>query len=216
MKVISQATAEPIDIATARKQCKVDADQPDDKGGFVSEDDDLIMMYVGAAREWCEAHMGVTIAPATVETTLDAFPASATANGVTTGGAITLEAAPVLAVLAITYLDEDGMDQVVDQGVYVLDATGSGLPVVRCQAGQIWPTTDGSVENVKIDYVVGYSDPTQSPTPVALPYSIKVGILLLTAHLYKNRESTVEQALAEMPMGVRFFLGPKKIRRGFA
>lgn len=215
MKVIFEATTEPIDIDTARKQCKVDADIPDGSGGFTSEDDDLIMMYLGAAREWCEAHLGVKIAPTTVQTTLDSFPASTTANNVETGGPITLESSPVLALLAITYIDADGLDAVVDDSVYYLD-TGPAIPLVRCHTGQVWPTTDGSVENVKVDYSVGYSDPTQSPSPAPIPKSMKIAILLLTSHLYDHRSSTIENALSEMPMGVSFFLGPFKVRRAFA
>lgn len=215
MKIIMDATTEPIDIETARKQCKVDADISDGEGGFTSEDDDLIMMYLGAAREWCEAHLGTKIAATTVETTLDTFPASTTANNVATGGPITLESSPVISLLAITYLDADSLDAVVDSSVYYLDTTPA-IPVVRCHPGQVWPTSDGSVENIRVDYVVGYSDPSQSPTPAALPKSIKVAILLLTAHLYDHRSSTVEKALSEMPMGVCYFLGPYKVRRAFA
>lgn len=48
--------------------------------------------------------------------------------------------------------------------------------------------------------------------------SIKCAIMLMTGHLYKNRESTVDStktgATLEMPMGVKFFLYPYRVEVG--
>jgi len=201
MKIIAPATAEPISLELARRQCRVDAEGSPP----VHIDDDLIMMYVSAAREWCEMYLGTNIAPATAEIRLSAFPTAE----------ITLESGPVLGVLQITYLDVDSAEQLVPDTVYELDSTGQ-VAVIRLRADQSWPDTDASNNNVSIQYSIGYSLPGTSPQDAPLPKSIQIAILLLTSHLYKHRDSTTEVALAEIPMGVKFFLFPFRLKLGFA
>lgn len=201
MKIISEAIAEPITRALAYKQCKIDPEGSPP----AHEDDDLLDIYISAAREWCEAYLGLRIAPTQVQIALDDFPTAE----------IVLEGGPVLAVASIAYLDADGAEQVVDVATYELDTTAQ-VAVIRLLAHETWPKSDGTNNNVKIDYSIGYSLPADSPQDATLPRSMKAAMLLLIAHLYRNRESTVEKALSEMPMGVRFLLSPFKLRRGFA
>ena len=200
MKIITPATTEPITLALARKQCKVDPEGSPP----VHEDDELIELFTATAREWCESYLGTLIAPTLVEISGDEF-----------ADEITLESGPVLSVESITYYDEDSVQQTVDPGDYELDTTEQ-IAVIRLVGDATWPTTDATNDNIRVRYTIGYSVAGESPQVAPLPKSIKTAILLLTSHLYKNRDSTVEQALAEMPMGVRFFLGPLMLRRRFA
>lgn len=200
MKIISAATTEPITLAQARKQCKVDAEGSPP----THEDDDLITIYMKAAREWCEKFLGAQIAPSIAEMAFTSFTDT-----------IAIEGGPVAGVVGISYFDEDGTFLAVDPAVYALDTTEQ-VAVIRLNTDQAWPTTNGENDNIKIQYALGYSIPGDSPQDAPLPSSVKAAILLLLAHLYKNRESTVEQALSVTPMGVRFLLAQYQIRRGFA
>lgn len=200
MRIITPAITEPITLAQARKQCKVDASGSPP----THEDDDLIAIFTSAAREWCEDELGRIVAPTLVETALSAFPAAE----------ITLESAPASNV-SITYYDEDSVLQIVDPSIYALDTTGQ-VAVVRLLADQTWPTTDASNDNVRVQYIVGYSAAGDSPQDYPLPARIKTAILLVLGHLYAHRQNTIEGNLTEIPFGACALLSPLKLRKGFA
>ena len=201
MKIIIPATSEPVTLEMARKQCKVDATGSPP----THEDDDIIELFISAAREWCEAYLGLTVAPTVVEITLDAFPDEE----------LPLESGPVLGITSIYYFDEDGIEQLLDSSVYRLDTTDP-IAVLRLNTDQEWPATDDTTDAVRVRYTIGYSAAGESPQDYPLPKSIQVAILLLIAHLYENRSNTVTQALTAIPYGVTTFLSPLKLRRGFA
>lgn len=201
MKIITPATAEPVSLELARKQCRVDAEGSPP----THVDDDLITLYVTSAREWCEAYLGMIVAPTTVEISVDAFP----------DGVLVLPTGPVLSIVSVTYRDADGNELLLDDSLYELD-TSEQIPAVRLLPDQVWPATDGSADNVRAQFSVGYSPVGDSPQTAPLPGSIRVAILLITAHLYAHREDSIERALTLIPMGARMFLNPLKLRRGFA
>lgn len=204
MKIITPATVEPISLALARKQCKIDAELAGSPPVLVHEDDELLEVFISAAREWCEDYLGLLIAPTVVEIRLSDF-----------NGDIVLESGPVLLVNSIAYVDADGIAQLADEAIYALDTTEQ-VAAIKLVDDAEWPTTDGSNDNISVQYTVGYSVPGESPQDSPLPKRIKVAMLLLIAHLYKNRESTVERALTEIPMGVTSMLFPLRLRKGFA
>ena len=201
MKIITPPASEPITLEMARKQCKVDAEGSPP----THEDDDIIELFVSAAREWCEAYLGRAVAPTLVEISLDAFP----------DAEITLESGPVLGVSGLYYLDEDGIEQTLDPSVYRLDTT-EPVAVLRLNTDESWPATENTTDAVRVQYTIGYSASGDSPQDAPLPKSIQVAILLLVAHLYENRSNTVVQALSNIPFGVTAFLSPLKLRKGFA
>lgn len=200
MKFITQPV-EPIRIELARKQCKLD---PEGSPPTHEDDDLLTEIYIPAAREWCEMYLGARIATVLGELAFTSFTDT-----------ITLEQGPVAAVDSVSYLDVDGNELVVDSSVYNLDTTGQ-VAFVRLNSGQAWPSTNAANDNIKVRYYLGYSAVGDSPQDNPLPASIKAAILLLLAHLYKNREATVEQALTTMPLGVKALLASFQIRKGFA
>lgn len=227
MKIIIPATVEPITLAMARKQCKVDAEGSPP----AHEDDDLIALYLSAAREWCEAYMGRIVAPTLVEIALDEFPknfrtrpngwlpgqvfADFTGVSLLRSTQIVLEQGPVLGVQSITYVNEFGMDMVVDPGIYMLD-TEDQIAAIVLHSGASWPEAKALPNSIRVRYVLGYSLPGDSPQEAPLPKSIQIAILLLLAHLYRNREATIDANLMMVPMGVTAFLSPLKLRSGFA
>lgn len=207
MNVISYAIAEPITLAQARKQCRVDP-----TGSPPTHvDDDLIEIFMGAAREWAETELGRIIAPTLVQSSANAFPASIGS----TQDTLTLETAPVLGITSIVYDDEDEVEQTLDASLYTLDQTAQ-IPVVRLVSGESWPATAAIANAVRVTYTVGYSAVGDSPQSYPLPYRIKASILLVIGHLYKNRENTIAQNLQTIPMGAASFLAGISLRRGFA
>lgn len=201
MKIIAPPTDEPITLDIARKQCRIDPDGSPP----THEDDDLVTIYMSTAREWCEAYTGLALAPTTVQIALDAFPS----------GTLTLESGPVLGNITVNYLDTDGVEQTFGDSFYMLD-TNAQIPVLRLLPDQAWPATQNVAGAVVVQYDIGFSTDSDSPISNPIPNSIKAAILLLTSHLYKNRDSTTEQALIETPMGVIHFLQPYIVRRRFA
>jgi len=204
VKIITPATTEPVSLVTARLQCKVDAEGSPP----THVDDPLLELFTTAAREWVEAYLGAIVAPTTVQTELDDFPSD--------DGDLTLESGPVLDVQSITYTDDNGDPQTVDEATYTLD-TRTEPAVLRLLDGESWPTDVGTVNaGIKVNYVVGYSGDADSPMIAPLPKSIKVAILLILAHLYRNRENSTVVSLQTIPFGATALLGPLKRKMGFA
>ena len=185
----------------ARKQCRVDATGSPP----AHEDDDLITIYLKAAREYCEQDLGTAIAPTGVQIALTAFPSDQ----------ITLQSGPVISIMSITYFDTNEVEQVIDPSVYTLDTSGQ-LSYVRLNAGQEWPDSGVTNDPIRVNYVIGYTAEGDSPQTTPLPTSVKLAILLLRGHFYTHRESTIAANLAELPMGVCQLLSPFKLRSGFA
>ena len=67
--------------------------------------------------------------------------------------------------------------------------------------GKTWPTHLVDQNSVTVTWWAGYSaDGTSVPAPV------KSAILMLVAHLWRNREMAAETALSEVPMGTKALL----------
>lgn len=216
MKIITPAITEPITLALARKQCKIDATGSPP----AHEDDDLLQIFISAAREWAEDELGLIVAPSLVESTYDEFPADETVTNtagtaVTRAGTLALESGPVLSISSITYLDASDVLQTLDSSLYTLDTTEQ-IAVVRLNSGEAWPDTSSDANAVTVRYIVGYSLDADSPQDAPIPKRIKLAILLVLAHFYAHREQTVTQSLTEIPFGACALLSPLKLRRGFA
>lgn len=195
-------TAEPIDLPTARAQCRVDL-----YGSPPASPDDFWLTNVGipGARAGCEGWLGASVAQQTIRLYGSKFSTSP----------IELPFGPVQSITSITYFDVDDAQQTVDSANYVLN-TAPRLALLTAAADTPWPTTNGAPDSVVIEYVAGYLAPTASPPPV-VPTGITTGMLLLLAHLYRNREGTTSLAnMQELPFGVTFFLEPFRRRLSMA
>jgi uncharacterized phiE125 gp8 family phage protein len=201
MNIITAAVAEPIPVTLARKQCRIDGDY----------EDELLEIYITAAREWAETELGRCVAPTLVRTTGSAFPADVASAP----GTIVLETGPVQRVVGIDYDDEDGVLQTLDPALYAIDDTGE-IPVVRLVGDATWPATSTAANPVRVNYMVGYSAVGDSPQDFPLPGRIKAAMLLVIGHLNANRQDSVEKALTTIPLGAKRFLVGISLRRGFA
>lgn len=199
-RVILQPTEELLTIEECRAHLNVQPYPPEDEDGSdVHPDDDLIMAMQGAAREYCENYLGLTLAPRTYELAMDSFPS----------GAITISSPPLLEVQSITYqeLDSDELpvDIEVDPEDYIVDTFASRIVPVTS-----WPIVTTATNAIRVIYLAGTSE--SEP----LPYGVRAALLLVLGHLYENRENSVDAATYKIPLGAESLLQFYRVRLGMA
>lgn len=221
--VIEQPTTEPISVDEARAQCEAARYEDSDVDPL---DDQMFAGWIAAAREYCEDFTGLSLATKVLEVDLESFP-TVLADG---SKAIELPGGPVRAIVHIMtpalgelgseYSSDDvDSDELVGEtvyadgqvypGVYSLDAARSRVYPVGD-----WPSITAGTGAVRIRYLAGYG--VDSDGGQALPSVIRAAMLLVIGHLYANRESTTEKAMATLPMGVHSLLRPRRARLGMA
>lgn len=170
--LITEPTAEPVTLAEAKAHCRVE----------VADDDALIGVLIGAAREQVEHILGRALMTQTWERVLDAFPA----------GAIELGMPPVQSITSIKYLDAAGAEQTLAPSAYALDADslpGWALP----DADTDWPDTQAVANAVRVRFAAGYA------SAAAVPDSIKQWILIHVGYWYGNREAAAAVEMKRLP-----------------
>jgi uncharacterized phiE125 gp8 family phage protein len=167
LKLITAPTVEPVTLAEAKIQCRVDTD--------ITTDDALLTGLIAAAREACEHELGRALLEQVWERTLDVFPCD--------GGGIALGMPPVSAIGSITYLDADGAEQVMDQSAHSLDSASDSEAFALPAAGTDWPTTGDYLNAVRVRFTCGFG-----PDAADVPQAIRAWILLKVAALYVGGE----------------------------
>lgn len=150
-KVVTPVSVEPVTIAEALLQCKVDADDTTHNA--------LITSLITAAREFAEHYTGRALAAQTLQGALDSFPAC---------DYIDLPMPPVSAVTSIKYTDTAGAEQTLSSSAYALSAYGLSNRVNLAADGE-WPSTKEVADAVRVVFVTGYT---------AAPKAVKAAILL--------------------------------------
>lgn len=203
MRVVVPPTTEPVTLEEARLQCSIDAE-----GSPPSHPaDPMLERLITASRERCEMYLGRAIAPQTIEYAYDEFPAA--------NGSFEVHYQPLLAVDSIWYYDSDMVSLMLDPSYYTFNVDAyPGRIILNTDLS--WPIAYEMASAVRVRYVAGYAAPGTSPTEPALPAGIKTAILLMVATMWKNRENLSAVDLNEIPMGVKFWLAPYKLTRGFA
>lgn len=173
-----------VGLALAKAHLRVDG----------SDDDVLIGAYLAAACSaidgpfgWLGRALGVQV----LEYRADDFGCSPT-------GAIPLPYGPVIGVVSVEHLDDDGADQTLVQDVDYVLVDGE----VRPAFNKNWPSVRRFPDSVRIRYRAGYvQDPLADPLVAAIPPAITAAVLLITGDLYAFRETSVVGATAaEIPM----------------
>lgn len=153
-KVITPVTAEPVSLAEARLQCKVDSDD--------ASHDAVLTSLITAAREYAEHFTGRALAPVTLEAALDAFPWCSEG--------FDLPCPPVTEITSIKYTDPAGVEQTLAPAAYSLSTYGDSRTVTPA-AGTFWPATFGVPDAVRVRFTAGYAGDT-------LPQALKAAMLL--------------------------------------
>jgi len=105
---------------------------------------------------------------------------------------------PLQSVTSITYTDPTGNPQTLPAPSYAVDKD-SDPPRVMPVVGTLWPTTSPLPNNIKIEFVAGFTDPS------LVPDNIKSALKLIIGDLYENREQSLigtRLAVVELPRGV--------------
>lgn len=188
LEVVTPPATPPVSLEEAKLHLRVDHD----------DEDALITGYVAAATEWAEDFQQRSFVTRTYELVLPRFPSG--------GRVIRLPKPPAQSVTSIAYLDRDEATVTFDAGGYMLLKAQHGEIHLRAEA---WPRTAERGDAVTITYVAGYGD------AAAVPEVAKSAILLLTGHLYENRETVVVASGPpfSLPLGAQSLLS---LRRAFA
>lgn len=191
-QVVTQPTAEPISLQQAKDHLRVD----------VSADDDLIALYITAARRFCEHYCSSAFMPQTIRQDLDDLP----------DDVISLVVNPVQSVSNVKYYDTDGVLQTLSTSLYTVDTISNPARVIR-KWDETWPVTESRGGAVQVTYVAGYAEGSPADDPQNVPADIKCAILLILGDLYENRENTlvgtvVSANAMELPMAAKMLLQP--------
>ncbi len=162
--LVTAPAAEPLSLAEAKLHLRVDD----------NADDALIGALITAARQHAEHDTRRALVTQTWKLALDAFPEAE----------VTLDHAPVSAVVSVVYTDTDGASQTLQASAYQLDAITEPCRLVPAY-GSSWPATRAQLNAVSITYTCGYG------APEAVPESIKRWMLLRIGALYENREEVL-------------------------
>lgn len=192
--------------------------------------DDVWLMTAGipGARDWAERFTGRAIGQKRIQIASSGFPQQGChmrywlrdfdryyEDGLS-AHALLLPFSPVRAVTAVSYTDSTGAAAVVSDATLDQFSEPNRLWPVY---GTPWPQAQPSANSVVVDYLVGYTLPTDAVNDTPLPPSIMSAMLLLLGHLYENRENTTIGRAAniqEIPLGAEAFLVPYSLRNGFA
>lgn len=175
----SPPAIEPISLAVARQHCRIDG----------TDDDDLLSIYITAARMQCEDLTSRALITQTWDQVLDAFPAEA----------IKLLKPPVLSVPSLTYVDAAGVTQTLASSLYALDAATPPSGWVLPADGSSWPDTDDVVNAVRLTLVCGYG-----PAAADVPAPLRSWMLLTLGYLYDQR-TAVDMAAKSGALPDRFY-----------
>lgn len=200
LKIITPVAVEPISLAEARRHLNLPGafDSPQ----LTHHKDSEIEVWISSAREQAESYTGRALAVQTLELALDEFPADE----------LRIPRPPLVSITSVKYIDGDGVEQTVSPSAYTLDDYSQPswiLPAIDTS----WSTTRAVVNAVKVRYVAGYSNPSDSPQTHPLPKSIRSAMLLAIGYLYENAE---DAKIEELPLASRMLLNPWRLEMGFA
>jgi uncharacterized phiE125 gp8 family phage protein len=190
-RVISGPDAEPISVQEARAHLEA---QPYEDSDVDPIDDAMIEGWISAAREHCEAFLGLSLATKTLEIALDTFP---------TDKWLDLPFGPVREIFSVSWGDEsDNEMAAVD---YVLDYYRRPNQLRPVSS---WPTVTSSPNVVKVRYLAGYG--VDSDGGEVLPKIMRAAILVELTNLYENRGDV------ELSSHAMNLLRPHRVRLGMA
>lgn len=183
-RVTVPPTIEPVTLAEAKAQCRVDASMTDE--------DALIASYIAGAREICEGMDWRAYLTQTIELWLPGWP---------TDGKIELPRPPLQSVSSIVYYDTADAAATLATSVYFVD-TVSQPGRVRLRSKQSWPgATLRDYNAICVTYVAGWT------AAAAVPEKIKQAMRLIIGHWYENREdATVGAVSRTIELGARMLL----------
>lgn len=180
IRVTTPPAVEPVSLDEVKLHCRIDH----------ADEDTLLSVLIGAARQFCETFTGHSFITQTVEYYLEKWPS---------GRSIHLPRPPVQTISEVKYVDKDGVDVVLVEGDDYLVDTDSQLARVVLPVNKSWPMASMyEVNPIVITYISGYG------VAADVPAYIKAAIKLLVAVYYENRENILPAGHVgkALPMGI--------------
>lgn len=167
LRRISGPEVEPVTLEEVKAHAKIDAD-------ITGNDDTIRDTYIPAAREAVEDYTLQTICETTWELSAREFPC----------GALYLPRGPVIAVLGISYLQNDGT-RVDLEGFQ--EALKQSPPWLSAAYGEVWPVGQCSEGAVVVTYRAGFAGAGSPGDASNVPKRIKHTILAICTRYYEQR-----------------------------
>lgn len=178
LKLVTAPASEPVSLAEAKAQLRVDG----------NDENDFITGLIEAARLYFEEAAWRAFITQTYRLNLDEWPED---------DEIELPRPPLQSVTSVVYLDEDGDSTTLPTANYIVDTDSEPGRIVLA-SNQNWPTVDLYPANpIQITFVAGYGDESTD-----VPATYRLGIKLLIGHWFENREDSIEAAIKSIPLGV--------------
>jgi uncharacterized phiE125 gp8 family phage protein len=171
------ASTFPVSVEAAKEQCSATG---------TSDFDFILQGYISAACDAAELYLGKALTQQEWKLVLDDW-----------SNVIELPLGPITNSTVVSYLDENGDEQILAPSAYEIDAYGSP-PRLQPVNGQAWPKLKGGLNSVSITFTT---------EPAATPNSVKQAILMMVAFWFSNREA-IGSAMTEIPMAWRHLLDP--------
>jgi uncharacterized phiE125 gp8 family phage protein len=175
-------TFEPITIADAKLQLRIDASN--------SDHDTLLGYLIAAARETFERDTDYVCCTSTWRERFDSWQGCSDGDEC---GEIVLSKRPVASVLSITYVDSNGATQTWSSANYALD-NGRGMPAVVRGYDIDFPSLRPQYNAVTVAYVCGSAQ-------ADVPQNVKHAIRLLVGEWFDEPAAARGGTIAELPLG---------------
>lgn len=107
------------------------------------------------------------------------------------------------------------VDTVLDLETVVLDHSVEPARLYIL-TGETWPVASCVPNAIRIVYAAGYNLDGDSPLDFPLPARLRGAMELVLAHLYRNRESTTDLNLVDLPQGVANMIRKLRLDLGMA
>jgi len=173
---VSAPSIKPITLEECKEQLRIDGDA----------DDVYLTRLIAAATSYADALgvLGKAIITQTWRQWIGNNPS-----------AVSLALGPVQSLSAVKYYDTDGVLQTATLSDFELVGLPNS-PVARPKSGYVWPIAQSRPDAICVEYVCGYGDAVSD-----VPEAVRQGLLMLVAHWYENRETSVEKQYANLPFG---------------
>lgn len=207
LRLVTDATSEPIVVAEAAEYCRVD----------INDDDMLLATLIKSARRYVEKQTGLALKTQTWTAVFDRWPEGEgqglggpwwdgvrqlPTSFVTPTTTIEIPKRPFQAVTQIRLRDAYGAYTTVPSTVYYSETSDMRGRVSRV-LGQIWPVIvmaqSGAIE---VTFTAGFDASPYTGVPDDLVAAIK----MLVKHWYDNREPIMEGSVASTPVHVNEIL----------
>lgn len=183
---VDQPAAEPLDLADAKRWCRVDID----------DDDALLTDLIPAARFLAEKQAGVSLVTRRLQLQFD-FPPNL-------ANPIRLPFGPVQAVESIQYF-QGGALLNWDPSLWGQQPGRWGS--VGPAPGGLWPLADDRPGAYRVTYRAGFGD-TVAAVPPAVLSTFRLALRLIVGAFYENREDFANGQFQHMPTSAARILDP--------